>query len=63
MMPDRRKPIPRMCITCQHYDFEPHHCNLNDKYIEDLDCDIVTKCRAWRLSDHYKKGGKFYEGE
>lgn len=60
-MTNRRKPIPHMCITCQHYDFESHHCNLNDKYIGYLDCDVITKCRAWRLSDNYKKGGKFYE--
>ena len=58
-MPNRRKPIPRMCITCQHY--EPYHCKLNDGYIGYLDCDTITNCRAWRLSDHYKKDKKFYE--
>lgn len=57
-MPNRRKPIPHMCITCQHY--EPYHCNLKDGYIGYVDCELITKCRAWRLSDNYKNGGKFY---
>ena len=48
-----------MCITCKHY--EPYHCTLNDGYIGYLYCDAPTKCKAWRLSDDYKKGGKFYE--
>ena len=50
---------PHMCITCRHY--EPYHCTLNDAYIGYLDCAEPTKCRAWRLSDDYKKGGKFFE--
>lgn len=57
-MLDKRKAIPKMCITCQHY--EPYHCNLNDGYIGYVDCELITKCRAWKLSDNYKKGGKFY---
>lgn len=52
-MPNKRKPVPHMCSTCQHY--EPYHCNLNDGYIGYLDCEIITKCRAWRLSDNYKE--------
>ena len=48
-----------MCITCKHY--EPYHCTLNDGYIGYLYCNEPTKCKAWRLSDDYKKGGKFYE--
>lgn len=48
-----------MCITCKHY--EPYHCTLNDGYIGYLYCGEPTKCKAWRLSDDYKKGGKFYE--
>ena len=51
--------VPHMCITCKHY--EPYHCTLNDRYIGYLCCDEPTKCKAWRLSDDYKKGGKFYE--
>ena len=51
--------VPHMCITCKHY--EPYHCTLNDGYIGYLYCDEPTKCKAWRLSDDYKKGGKFYE--
>lgn len=58
-MPYKRKIIPHMCITCQH--FEPYHCTLNDGYIGYVDCELITKCRAWRLSDNYKKGGKFYD--
>lgn len=57
-MPNRRKSTPHMCITCQHY--EPYHCILDDGYIGYVDCELITKCRAWRLSDNYKKGGKFY---
>ena len=57
-MQTKRKAVPHMCITCQHY--EPYHCNLNDGYIGYVDCELITKCRAWRLSDNYKKGGKFY---
>lgn len=53
------KRIPRICITCKHYKL--YRCNLNDRYICYLDCDKPTKCRAWKLSDDYKKGGKFYE--
>ena len=50
---------PHKCITCKHY--EPYRCTLNDAYIGYLDCDEPTKCRAWRKSPAYKKGGKFYE--
>ena len=57
-MPYKRKIIPHMCITCQH--FEPYHCTLNDGYIGYVDCELITKCRAWRMSDNYKNGGKFY---
>lgn len=53
-MPNKRKPTPHMCITCQHY--EPYHCKFNG-YIGYLD---YEKCRYWKLSDNYKKGGKFY---
>lgn len=55
------KRIPHVCITCRHY--EPYRCNSNDAYISHLDCDEPNKCRAWELSDDYKKGGKFYEKE
>ena len=51
--------VIKACITCQH--FEPYHCTLNYDYIGYLYCDKPTKCRAYRLSDDYKKGGKFYE--
>lgn len=50
---------PHKCITCKHY--KPYHCSLNDAYIGYLDCDELTKCKAWKLSGDYKKGGKFYE--
>ena len=53
------KRTPHMCITCKHY--EPYRCILNDGYIGYIDCDEPTKCRAWRKSAAYKKGGKFYE--
>lgn len=54
-----RRKVPHMCITCQN--FEP--CNLNDDYIGYLHEEDITKCRAWRLSENYKKGGKFYKQE
>ena len=57
-MLNKRKPTPHMCIPCQHY--EPYHCNLNDGYIGYVDCEIITRCRAWKLSDNYKRGGKFF---
>lgn len=52
---------PHMCITCKHY--KPYHCLLDNSYIGYLNCTELTKCGAWRLSDNYKKGGKFYEEE
>lgn len=55
------KRTPHMCITCKHY--EPYRCILNDGYIGYIDCDKPTKCRAWRLHDNYKKGGKFHKEE
>ena len=54
-----KRKIPRMCITCQHY--EPYHCTLDDSYIGYLYCAEPTKCRAWDLSEKYKTGGKFYD--
>lgn len=51
--------IPSKCITCQHY--EPYHCALDDSYIGYLYVQEPTNCRAWRLSEHYKPGGKFYD--
>ena len=53
--------IPHMCITCKHY--EPYKCLQDNSYIGYLNCMEPTKCRAWRLHDIYKKGGKFYEEE
>ena len=53
------KPVPKMCVTCQHY--EPYHCTLDDSYIGDLYCEELTNCKRYRLSEHYRKGGKWYE--
>ena len=53
------KPVPKMCVTCQHY--EPYHCTLDDSYIGYLYCEELTNCKRYRLSEHYRKGGKFYE--
>jgi len=39
----------------------PGNRTLNDAYIGYLNCDELTKCKAWKLSGDYKKGGKFYE--
>lgn len=58
-----KRKIPHMCITCKNY--QPYHCELDDNYVGYIHAGEVNKCRAWRLSDDYKKGGKFYgkEGE
>lgn len=53
------KRVPKMCITCQHY--EPYHCTIDFSYIGYIYADKRTDCRAYRLSEHYRKGGKFYE--
>ena len=37
------------------------HVTLDDSYIGYLYCAELTKCKSYRLSDDYKKGGKFYE--
>lgn len=52
------KQIPKMCITCRHY--ELYHCLLDDSYIGYLYCDVPTKCKTYSLSDNYRRGGKWY---
>ena len=51
--------VPHMCITCKNY--EPDHCTLDESYIGYLYRCEHTKCRAWRLHEDYKKGGKWYD--
>lgn len=51
--------VPRMCITCQHY--KPYHCELDDSYISYIHADLRTNCKGYSLSEHYRKGGKFYK--
>lgn len=51
--------VPKMCITCQHY--EPYHCTVDDHYIGYLHCDELTKCRAYRLDEKYRRGGVWYD--
>lgn len=53
------KPVPKMCITCRH--FEKYHCTLDDTYIGYLYCSEPIKCKTYSLSYDYRKGGKFYE--
>ena len=53
------KRVPKMCITCQHY--EPYHCTIDDSYIGYIYADKRTNCNGYSLSEHYRKGGKFYE--
>jgi hypothetical protein len=31
------------------------------RYIGYLECFEKTKCKSYSLSEHYRKGGKFYE--
>ena len=60
-MKTKKEKIPEVCITCQNY--EPYHCKLYDEYIGYLNCDAPLLCNGYRLSDDYKKGGKWYESE
>lgn len=53
--------IPKMCLTCQHY--APFYCKSKQRHIGYIECDQPTKCKRYRLSDDYKKGGKWYEGD
>lgn len=53
------KKVPKMCVTCRFY--EPYYCTRDDSYIGYLYCDVTTKCKAYSLSDDYRRGGKFYE--
>lgn len=53
------KEVPKMCVTCQYY--EPYHCTRDYSYIGYLYVDVPTKCKAYSLSDVYRRGGKFYE--
>ncbi len=38
------KRVPKMCITCQHY--EPYHCTIDDSYIGYIYADKRTDCRG-----------------
>lgn len=53
--------VPRMCITCQHYKPYQYRCGLEDSYIGYIDAELRTKCKRYSLSEHYRKGGKFYK--
>ena len=53
------KRVPKMCITCQHY--EPYRCTIDNSIIGYIYADKRTNCREYSLSEHYRKGGKFYE--
>lgn len=51
---------PHICLTCQWYTWL--HCEIYGH----LHYEKTTSrlgCNDWRLSDDYKKGGKFYEEE
>ena len=51
--------VDRMCITCQYY--EPLHCTKDDHYIGYLYCDMLTKCKDYRLDKKYRRGGEWYD--
>jgi len=53
------KRVPKMCVTCQHY--EPYHCTLDGSHIRYFWPDERNNCKTYSLSEHYRKGGKFYE--
>lgn len=56
------KPVPKMCITCQHYDFKTVTCTVKNMYIGIMNCDIPNnRCKTYSLSKNYRRGGKFYE--
>lgn len=54
-----KEKVDRICVTCQHY--EPYHCTVDDHYIGYVDCEMPTDCRAYRLHENYKRGGKWYD--
>lgn len=53
--------VPRMCITCQHYKPDLYRCGLWNAYIGYANVDNRTGCKGYSLSEHYRKGGKFYK--
>lgn len=54
------KPVPKMCITCQHYDFGTGNCTVRNMYIGYMNCDIPNnKCKTYSLSKNYRKAGNF----
>lgn len=54
-----KEKVDRICVTCQHY--ETYHCTVDDHYIGYVDCERPTDCRAYRLHENYKRGGKWYD--
>lgn len=41
---------------------EPYHCTLDVTYIGYIYADKPNnQCKRYRLSEHYREGGKFYE--
>ena len=55
------KPVPKMCITCRNYDPIWYRCKAEKRYIGYLESGEKTKCKSYSLSDHYRRGGKWYE--
>ena len=51
--------VPRMCITCQHY--INYRCSRDNTLIGYIHADLLTNCKWYSLSEHYRKGGKFYK--
>ena len=50
------KRVPKMCVTCQHY--EPYHCTLDGSHIRYFWPDERNNCKTYSLSEHYRKGEK-----
>lgn len=51
--------VPKVCITCQYY--KPYRCTFYDCSIGYIYADLPRKCEGYSLSEHYRKGGKFYK--
>lgn len=55
------KRVPKMCITCRHYEPRGWKCMVDMHYIGYAEGEERNKCKAYSLHDNYRRGGKWYE--
>ena len=53
--------VPRVCVTCKHYVPDYYYCAVDNHYIGYLNCQELNKCKAYRLHEDYKRGGRLYD--